>query len=727
MAEIVKRVCHLCEAMCGVTIEKTEAAQIRGNRDDVFSKGAFCPKSQGLRDLHFDPDRLRQPLKRVGATFVPVSWEEAWEDIGRRITALQKQYGRRTMATYAGNPNAHNTGNLLALPFFLKALRSPNQFSATSVDQLPHMLVAYQMFGHQLLLPIADVDHTDYMLILGANPAVSGGSLLSAAGLSSRIKAIKEREGKVIVLDPRYTETASLASEHHYIRPGTDAFLLAALVHLLLTRHPKADARLAPLLKAEPELLAVFKSIDLKAAAEVSGVSLSVIEGIAADLSRYPKAICYGRMGVSTQSYGTVCQWLINLINILTGNFDRRGGVLFTRPAFDVHTLMAKIGSRGSFARRRSRVRQLPEFSGEFPSATLADEILTPGDGQVRGLITVAGNPVLSLPNGRKLEKALAELDLYVAIDIYQNETTRHAHYILPPSSSLEHSHFDLVFNALAARNIVRYSPPVFDPPPGALEDWEILVELWARIGLDVKAWQRPLRKGAAWIIRRFGPDAVIDWQLRRGPYPGLSLKKLRQNPDGIDLGPLAPSLPERLFTRDKKINLTPPVLLEAWEQFRSDPLWQMQTNDRDSFYLIGRRNLKSNNSWMHNLPSLHRSKDPCFAIMHPSDAARYGIEQGAQIKLSTEVGSIELPVSLSPRIMPGVISVPHGWGHHRAGTKLNLASKQAGVSLNDIVDDSQVDALSGNAILNGQRVRVSLSDPSSRAASVSHAPALDH
>ena len=714
MSRLIKRVCHLCEAMCGVHIEVQDdsSMQIRGNKDDVFSRGAFCPKSQGLKDLHLDPDRVRQPMKRQSdGHFAPVSWKEALDDIGQRITQLQKLHGRSTMATYAGNPNSHSTGNLMMLPMLLKALRSHNQYSATSVDQLPHMLVAYQMFGHQLLFPIADIDHAHYMLILGANPAVSNGSILSAAGLSSRLKVMKDKGdgGKVVVLDPRYTETASLASEHHFIRPGTDAFLLAALVSLLLPQGLSKLGRLSAHVKGMESLPDLFSAIDLQTVAAVTGVAEDVIRGIARDLGSAPTAICYGRMGVSTQVYGTMCQWLINLINILTGNFDRRGGVLFTKPAFDAVTLAARLGSRGSFGRRRSRVRQLPEFSGEYPSSTLADEILTPGPGQVRGLLTIAGNPVLSLPNGRKLEKALEGLELYVALDIYQNETTRFAHYILPPCSVIEHSHYDLVFNTLATRNIARYSPPVFPAPAGTMEDWEIMIEIWSRIGLDVKPWQRPGRRATAALLRRLGIDRMIDIGLRMGPYPGLNLKKLKENPDGIDLGPLCESVPERLFTQDKKINLTPQGLLEAWTTFRADPLWQTTAASSvpDRWYLIGRRNLKSNNSWMHNLPSLKRSRDACYVMMHTADGEKHGIADGSQVRLSTAVGSIELPVSLSTRIMPGVVSVPHGWGHHRPGTKLGLARQNPGVSLNDIMDDSQTDAYSGNAILNGQTVRI--------------------
>lgn len=704
----IKRVCNLCEAMCGLTFEFNDQASytIRGNKDDVFSHGAFCPKSQGLKDLHEDKDRLTHPLKRVGGEFVPVSWDEAFHDISCRINSIQTEFGRSSVATYIGNPNAHNFGNLMMLPMFFKGLRTRNKYSATSVDQLPHMLVAQQMFGHQLLLPIADIDHTQYLLILGANPAVSNGSLMSSAGLSTKIKRLKEGSGKVVVLDPRYTETASLASEHYFIRPGTDAFLLAAVVKQLLQNSLNLG-RLEGFVRGVEGLKEIFADVDIDVVSSITAVSSSVIEQIGRDLSESETAICYGRFGVSTQAFGTVCQWLINLINILTGNFDRQGGVLFTKPAFDVVSLMAKSGNQGSFDRHRSRVRNLPEFSGEYPSATLADEILTPGEGKIRALFSIAGNPVLSLPNGQKMEKALEALDFYVAIDIYQNETTRFADYILPPSSSLEHSHFDLVFNVLATRDTIRYSPAIVEAGKDSLEDWEILVELWSRIGPSLSWLQKQQRKLTVKAMRKFGTDRMLDIGLRIGPYKGLSLKKLKAQPNGIDLGALKPSLPGRLFTRDKKINLQPKALLDAWRLFRADAQWQNPRLDRGEFLLIGRRNLKSNNSWMHNLPSLHRSKDQCFVIMHNDDGEKLALTDGSQVRLSTDVGSIDLPVSLSNRIMPGVISVPHGWGHHRPGTKLGLASQVPGVSLNDITDDTQIDAFSGNAVLNGQVVRI--------------------
>ncbi|MFW7381221.1 MAG: molybdopterin-dependent oxidoreductase [Oligoflexus sp.] len=716
MTAVIKRVCNLCEAMCGLTIQKEgeRILSIRGNQDDVFSAGAFCPKSQGLLDIYQDSERIRQPLKKTAKGFQEISWKQAFDEIAAKVNSLQKQYGRSAIATYAGNPNVHNYSSLLMLGFFLKALGTPNKFSATSVDQLPHQLLAYLMFGHQLLIPIPDVDRTDFMLIFGANPVVSNGSLMSAAGLSSRLKAIQKRGGNVIVFDPRYTETASLASQHHFIRPGTDAFFLAGLVKILLEEKDLPLGRLSDMIEGLDELKKLFADFDLQVIPKITGVSLEVLHDTASQFRQAKSAVCYGRMGVSTQAFGTICHWLINVLNIITGNFDRPGGALFTKPAFDTVAFMAKFGSRGRFASKKSRVRSLPDFSGEFPVATLADEIITPGKGQIRGLFSIAGNPVLSVPNGTKLEKALAQLDLYVAIDFYRNETTRFADYILPPVSSLEHSHYDLIFNSFAIRNIARYSPAIFPKPKGAKDDGEILLELWSRIGGKISWLQKKQRALAKLLFKTGGFELALDLGLRFGPYrqQKLSLKSLKENPDGIDFGPLEPSLPERLYTKNKKIQVLPQEMRQAWRHFRvkeAELERLQQKREKDEFVMIGRRNLRSNNSWMHNCKSLLKQKNSCFVMINTDDAKQRDIGDGAMVQVSSKVGSIELTAKLTEHIMSGVVSIPHGWGHHRPGTGQSWAQQHAGVSLNDIMDDTAVDEFSGNAVLNGQSVRVQL------------------
>ncbi len=709
------RVCSLCEAMCGILVktnEQGEVESIKANPQDVFSQGAYCPKARGLKDLYEDPDRLRTPLKRVNGRFEEISWTQAFDEIATKIKRLQGQYGKSSLAIYAGNPNVHNFGNILLLPMFLRSLGTKNRFSATSVDQLPHMLVAILMFGHQLLLPIADVDHTDFMIIMGANPAVSNGSLLSAAGLSSRLRRICKRGGQVVVLDPRYTETAALASKHHFIRPGTDVYFLAAFLHLMLAdaeRFVRTDA-ISEHLKGLETLTNWFQEVDPSACAAACGIELPLIEALLEDFSAAKSGLVYGRMGLSTQPWGTLCQWMINLINILSGNFDRRGGVLFTKPAVDIVAYGAKMGSRGSFARRHSRVRKLPEFGGEFPVGTLADEMLEPGDGQVKGLITIAGNPVLSTPNGKKLEKAISGLDLYVAIDFYQTETTGLADYILPPSSPLEHSHYDLIFNALATRNTARYSPAVVPKQVGAKEDWQIMLELWRRLTPDSKLLSKLQRRVIASLVKGIGIDRILDLMLRIGPYgkSGLSLKRLKKHKNGIDFGALSASVPDRLFTKDKKIDLVPERLQQTWRDFIKSQAAEPDLASDATYVLIGRRNLRSNNSWMHNCQSLNKEKNPFYLLMNPQDASQQGFRDGQRVKLQGAAGTIEIPLKLTDKIMPGVVSAPHGWGHSQsAANRLQWAKRHETASINDVIDDKQLEALTGNAILNGQRVNV--------------------
>ncbi|MBQ48144.1 MAG: dehydrogenase [Zetaproteobacteria bacterium] len=704
MARQMERVCSLCEAMCGLIIEKSgdKVLSIKGNPADVFSSGSYCPKSQGLKDLYEDPDRLKQPLKKTKAGFITVPWEQAFEEIVEKIQKVQKNHGKSSVASYVGNPNVHNYANTFAVPLFLRSLGTKNRFSATSVDQLPHMLVAQLMFGHQFLIPIADVDRTDYMLILGANPVVSNGSLLSAAGLSSKLKHIKDRGGKIVVIDPRYTETASLASQHFFIKPGMDAYFLAGIVKILLGQN-FSRGKCSPHSWSNLEELQVsFNEIALDQLANISGISIEVMEQVSSELLDAKTSICYGRMGVSTQQHGTICHWLINLINLLTGNFDQPGGVMFTHPAYDIVNLMNKAGVKGRFAKYKTRVRKLPDFDGEFPVSTLLDEIITPGDGQIKGLITVAGNPVLSVPNGTELEKAMKQLDLYVAVDFYLNETTKYADYILPPTSPLERDHYDIVFNALAIRNTVRYSQPVFAAPKGSLADWQILLELWKRLAsTPAQRYQRSLIYKLAKIIK---PKGLLDLGLRRGPYK-LSLKKIGRQVGGVDLGPLRQSDSSRF--RNSEIDLYPKDLHEGWKAFQREVQKFRSADPEDTLLIIGRRNLRSNNSWMHNCKGLKLKKDACSIFMHPNNASERNLEDGSIAVVSSSVGAIQLPVKITNKIMKGVVSIPHGWGHGRPGTKMSHAAKSPGESLNDILDHKNVEGISGNAVLNGQRVKV--------------------
>ena len=614
---------------------------------------------------------------------------------------------------YLGNPTVHNSGALLFQKYLKQSLNTRNRFAATSVDQLPHHLAASLMFGHGFMIPIPDIDNTDYMLILGANPAASNGSLMTAPDVKNRLKDITKRGGKVVLVDPRRTESAKLATDHHFIRPGTDVFLLAAILNCLFEKQNGAVnlGRLSSFTKGVDLLKDAVAEFTPENVSQITGVDSATIENIAAEFATAKRAVVYGRMGVSTQPHGGLCHWLINGINLVSGNLDRSGGQMFAKPAV---SLVGKSGTTHEFGRWKSRVRGLPEFEGDLPVAVLAEEILTPGKGQIKALVTSSGNPVLSTPNGVQLEQALEQLDFYVAHDIYINETTRHADLILPSPSGLETDHYDFAFLALAVRNVSKYSPQIFAPEPGSMYDWQIMKELSLRLMPRPTGLAGRLRTGIQKrILRWLTPDRLLDLGLKVGPYgmfrKGLSLKKLKANPNGIDLGELQPVLPAALRTTDKKIDAAPKAYVDHLKQ-EVIPQLKAATDSQpaaNEFALIGRRHLRSNNSWMHNSKRLVKGADRCTLMMHSSDAQTLDLVDGGSVAISSSVGSVQAPLEITDEIMPGVVSLPHGYGHHRPKTKLSIANEHAGVSINDLTDDKIVDNLTGNAAFSAQRVRI--------------------
>jgi len=684
------RACPLCEAICGLELQYENSAlvAIRGDAQDPFSRGHICPKGNAIIDLESDPDRLRTPLRRVGNDWQPIAWDDAFALAGEKLAAAQRGHGSGAVAVYLGNPNVHHFGHIAYLPALLKLLRSPNVFSASSVDQWPHQLVAAQMYGHQFLLPIPDIDHTDFFLMLGANPIASNGSLMTVPDVAKRLKALTAR-GKLIVIDPRRTETADVASEHHFIRPGSDAwFLIALLQALLRIGAPRIDAYEDRLNDLETAL-AMIRAFDAGDVAARTGIDGATIERLAREFAAAPRAVAYGRVGLITQAWGSLCQWLLQLINLVTGNLDRAGGALPNDAAIPLTGPGTSHGARG---RWHSRVRGLPEFAGELPVAVLAEEIATPGDGQVRALLTCAGNPVLSTPNGRELERVLPQLDFYVAIDIYINETTRHADLILPPASPLTQHHYDLIFNAFAVRRVARLSSPIRERGADERADWEIVNGLggaYARAA--AKAWrdQPP-------------PRTLIAAGLQRG-NSGLRIDDLEAAPHGIDLGPLQPSLLRRLETASGCIECAPPLLLAELDRLAQ----AVTTTDARALRLIGRRDIRSNNSWMHNAPRLIKGKPRHHLLMHPDDLRARGIGDGARVRVRSRAGSIETQVRASDSVMTGAACLPHGFGHNRVGTRLARAQELAGESYNDLSDATALDVPSGNAALNGLEIWV--------------------
>ncbi len=687
------RTCNLCEAMCGleIKVENGIVTKIEGDKKDEFSRGHICPKAVALKDIYEDPNRLKFPVKRTENGWQQISWEQAYSEVTSKIKEIQAKYGKNAVGMYQGNPSIHNLGTSMNSPAFAKSLHTKNLFSATSADQLPHHFAAWQMFGHPMLMPIPDIDFTDYMLIIGGNPIASNGSIMTVPDVANRLKAIQKRGGKIVVIDPRFTETAAKADQHHFIRPGTDSFLLLAIIQTLFAENLVNLGKLSDFTDGIEVLKEISAEFTPEKVAKQTGISVENIRQITHELVEAKAAACYGRVGVSVQTFGSIAQWLINSINVLTGNLDRTGGAMFTTPAVD---FLARAKTDNRFNRWQSRVRKLPEFLGELPVATLAEEILTEGENQIKCLITSCGNPILSTPNGGQLDMAFEELEYMVSIDIYINESTRHANIILPPATGLEVPHYDMTFHVLAVRNSAKFSEALFPKADGAKYDWEIYQEL-----------AHLMNNGSLEDCVTESPEVKLDLGLQFGPY-GLSLQKLKDNPHGIDLGALKPSLPNRLFTPEKRINLAPELLVNDIERLRKT----LNTSDLQKgfdYLLVGRRHLRDNNSWMHNSERLVKGRNRCTLMIHSEDAKNLNLDSNSLVKVSSRVGSIELPIEITDHMMQGVVSMPHGYGHARKGVQLDIATKHAGVSINDLTDEYVLDELTGNAAFNNVAVCV--------------------
>lgn len=687
-------VCNLCEAICGLvfTLDGDRVTAVKGDPDDPLSRGHLCPKAVALQDVHEDPDRLRRPVRRIGREWHEVSWDEALDLVATNLARAVDEHGRDALAIYLGNPNVHSLGSMTHGTAMVKSFRTRNKYSATSVDQLPAQLVAYLMYGHQLLLPVPDIDRTDLFLVLGANPMASNGSLMTVPDFPARLRELKARGGRMVVVDPRRTETAKAAHEHHFVRPGSDAFVLLAMLHVLFAEGLTTPPAYVDGLDA---VRAAVEPFTPERAETASGIAADDVRRLARELAAAESAAVYGRVGVSTQEFGLVATWALQLLNLVTGNLDRPGGVMLTRPAVDA--VGRGLIGRGHHDAWRSRVRGLPEFAGELPVATLAEEITTPGEGQVRALLTVAGNPVSSTPDGRRLAEAISTLDFVAAVDVYVNETTRLADVILPATGALERDHYDLVFHTLAVRNTARFTPALFEKPAGTMHDWEIYREIVLRTQRLLTS-RRPRRARLVQAARmRVSPTRTIDLLLRTSK-PRLSVRRLRQGP--VDLGPLRPCLPERLQTKDGRVHAAPQQVLDDLARLDAAPV------AADGLVLVGRRHQRDNNSWMHNTPRLTKGRPRHQLYMHPADLAERAIADGAVVRVASAVGTVEVEVQASDDMMPGVVSLPHGYGHRQPGVRLRRAVELPGASMNDLTDPSVLD-VSGNAVLSGVPVTV--------------------
>lgn len=695
------RNCNICEAMCGLEIkyQNKEILSIKGDQKDPFSQGYNCPKATALQDFYTDKDRLKTPIRRTATGWENISWDEAFTEITEKFKSIQNEHGKNALAVYLGNPNAHSLGNAMFLKPFMKSLGTINRFSSASTDQMPHHVASNFMFGAGMLIPVPDIDRTDFMLIIGANPVVSNGSMMTAPNVIGRMKAIQKRGGKIVVVDPRRTRTAKIADQHLFIRPEKDALLLLAMIHCVFATNNVNLRHLETMVEGLDGVANIAKDYSPEAVAEFVGIDAKRIRTLTNDMMAADSAVCYSRMGASTQTFGGLCLWLTNVLNIITGNFDRAGGAMFPQPAFDL-LRNHKRGHKTSFGQYETRVRKLPFFNGEFPVATLAEEIQTEGEGQIKSLITVAGNPVLSTPSGHKLAQAFDGLVYMVSVDIYLNETTQYANIILPGTTGVENSHFDIFFNSFSVRNTVKYSPPLFEKDDEQRSDWQILKELSARM-TDTPI-DDPMLK--------ITPEMVLDMELKKGPYgeQDMSLQKLIDNPHGIDIGPLMPCIEDRIKTADGKVDLLPQLYVDDLPRLNA-VMAQPARDESYPFDLIGRRLVKSHNTWTQNSERLVKGKNPCTLEIHPDDAKKLGITKGQLLKVSSLVGEIEIEAVITDDIQQGVVSIPQGWGHNQKGTRMSVAATQPGVSINDLTDANRVDTLTGNAAFNGTPVAIKL------------------
>ncbi|WP_040802373.1 molybdopterin-dependent oxidoreductase [Nocardia concava] len=717
------RTCPLCEAVCGleITLDSDDRiASVRGDHADPFSKGFICPKGATLGHLDSDPDRLTAPMIRDRATdtWRAASWDEAFGVIRERLPQVSAAHGNQAVGLYLGNPNAHTVAGALYVPLLIRALATRSLFSASTADQMPKQVSSGLMFGDPLTVAVPDLDRTDYLLMLGANPLESNGSLCTAPDFPGRLKALRQRGGRFVVVDPRRTRTAKLADEHLFVRPGSDAYLLFGIVHTLFAED-LVDVRVE--VNGLDEVRAAAADFTPELVAGRTGVPAETIVRIARELAAAPTAAVYARIGTCTAEFGTLTQWLVDVVNVLTGNLDAPGGAMFATGA-----ALGIVRSRPfRTARWGSRVRGLPEAMGELPVATLADEILTPGEGQIRAMVTVAGNPVLSAPSGARLDAAFAGLEFMVSVDRYLNETTRHADVILPPPRIAQSPHYDFALLNFAVHNYARYSRPLVPLGDGEMSEAEVMARLALAVsGQEPQPGLDPLtvvdeiviagtlhkagmadRRGE--LLGENTTEQRLDLMLRLGPFGEwasepdaaeewrgkLNLQVLLDNPHGLDLGPLRPRLPGVLRTASRKVELAPVQLLSDVTRLR-----ERLDAQAPEMVLVGRRQLRSNNSWLHNVTPLVGGSNRCTLQINPADATRLGLNGRAVVK--SAAGTLTVEVEQTDDIMPGVVSLPHGWGHEDSAQ--SVARAHAGVNANALTDDSLVDAPSGNAVFNG-------------------------
>jgi formate dehydrogenase len=705
--------CRICEPLCGlrVTVEDGKVARIRPDPDHPLSAGFACPKGIAMTDVQNDPDRVLHPLRRRDGGFERVSWDEALDEIGTRLGRILDERSGPALGWYMGNPGAFSYSHPLWVKALLDAVGSPHWYTASSQDVSNRFAASAFLYGSPFLLPIPDLARTDLLLMVGANPLVSHGSVMSAPRVKDQLHAITERGGRVVVVDPRRSETAR-AFEHLAVNPDSDAWLLLSLLHVIFAGGLEDALAIERQASGTEALRALAAKHPPEVTEERTGVPAARVRELARDLARAEHAAVYGRTGSCLGRNGTLVSYLLDALNVVTGNLDREGGAMFGNPPIAFDKVADRIGA-GTYGKVRSRIGGFPEVLGALPASLMAKEIRAPGEGQLRALFVSAGNPVLSVPNGDELEAAMRELDLFVSIDLYVTETNREADFVLPATTFLEREDFPLPFLPLFTTPFVQWTDPLVEPAGEARQEWEVIEQIAKRVGV-VPSSSR-LGRVLGRIGLKLSPQRLMDLLLRTGSKGdwfglrrgGLSLRKLRDNPHGVVLAEhLEPGvLPDKIRHRDKRVRLDPPEIIEDAGRLAA-------RNGRDPEFplrLIGLRELRSHNSWMHNARLLMRGGRVHAARVHPDDAEDHGIEDGEPCRISSPHGSIELPALVTDEIVAGTVAVPHGWGHQRGGWSVAREAGGANVNALSSSEPEDLERLAGMAHLNGIPVRIEL------------------
>ncbi|MFN8159440.1 MAG: molybdopterin-dependent oxidoreductase [Solirubrobacterales bacterium] len=703
--------CRVCEPFCGMvaTVEDGRLAKLRPDPEHPLSAGFACPKGIAMTGVQSDPDRVLHPLRRAGGgSFERVSWEAALGEIAERLDRIRSQHGGESIGWYMGNPGAFSYSHPIWSKGFIDALGSSHYYTASSQDVSNRFAASHFLYGSPFLVPIPDLERTDLLLLVGANPLVSHGGVMSAPRIKDQLHAITARGGRVVVVDPRRSETAA-AFEHLAIAPDADAWLLLSLLAVIFEEGLEDVEALRSQTAGAEALRALAAPHPPEATERRTGIGAAEARGLARDLAAAERAAVYGRTGSCLGRHGTLVSFLLDALNAVTGNLDSPGGAMFGDPPLDFEGIVHRLGL-ATYARVRSRVGGFPEVLGSLPASLMAKETTTPGPGQLRALFVSAGNPVLSVPNGPELVEAMERLDLCVAIDLYVSDTARHADFVLPATTMYEREDLPLPFLGLFTKPFITFTEAVVEPSGEARQEWEIIEDISRRIGVVPSSIPLARLLGRAGL--RLSPRTLVDLLLRTGPKGdlfglrrgGLSLAELRRNPHGVVLAEhlRAGVMKGKLRTRDRRVRLDVPEIRDEVGRLAARP----ESGAEMPLRLIGLRELRSHNSWMHNAALLMRGGREHSARIHPEDGAAAGVEDGAACRLVSAHGAIQTVARLTDEVTRGTVAVPHGWGHSGGW---QIANEAGGANVNELVssEPEDLERLAGMAFMNGVPVRL--------------------